>query len=373
MLGTQNLNKIEYFYIFMYIMRHRLTSDTMSDELLTCYTMLKSILQRSSLLSSSRLSATQNATMASLMDYTRRMMYTIEQQPFCGVAVHQINLMYEKPKAREDNDANNNFRESMIAEIHNFPAFYFEHEQYGASWRSLKENIHQTVSRFCPCPFDSYKIERKGGRSYNYDFEATYYKDDALVHSQKMEYKHNTKKLKGMPQFLSLYEKYNLIDVSYTRWFYDEILPHILELDPGFPIRKPDFETYNKHVHIAGHDSHPFFKAMYERLTEEKVELVNQSITTYLELFGRSFNIAKFTEKAKESQVEKKFLMWDLSTFHVEEFNATIFDDLEFKRIKNGNSVVLGNQRAEFHLLLRWRNGKGCNLPAWQIGYFPLT
>ncbi len=337
----------------------------MSDELLTCYTMLKSV--------ASRIASLPSIHTVALAEQTAQMIHRIEQHPFCGVAVHQIGLMYEKPKAREDNDFNNNFRETMVAEINNFPAFYFEHDVHGPSWRNLKHQIHTTVSQFCPCAFDSYKIERKGGRSYNYDFEATYYKGGVLVHSQKMEYKHNTKKLTGMPQFLSLYEKYNLIDVSYTRWFYDEILPQILALDPEFPEAKPDFETYNKHVHTAGHDSHPFFKAMYARLTDAKIALVNESITTYLAKHGKSFNIAKFTEKAKESQVEKKFLMWDLANFHVEEFNKTIFDDLEFKRIKNGNSVVLGNDRAEFHLLLRWRNGKGCNLPAWQIGYFPLV
>jgi len=381
----------------------------MSDEISQCYTMLKSLLTRAqaldmlkamhaamqtaadTLLSFSAVSSSEEEeaaktllsfsktsseddTLKSVLQETTRMLSAIEARSFCGATVSDIALMYQKPAKREDNDANNGIRETMIANIHDFPEFYFTHEVYGDRWLQLRDQVHTTVSGFCDKPFDTYKIEKKGGRSFNYDFEATYKKDGKTVFTQKMEYKHNTKTMTGFPQFLSLYEKYGLLPgSSYTRSFYERVLPQIVALDPAFPCAIPDYETYTKHVCSANHDVLPFFRAAYDRLTKEKIALVDRSITDYLEEHAASIDIAKFTAKARESQSEKKFLLWDRERFHVGEFGAKAFDNLVYKRIKNGNSIVIGNDAYEFHLLLRWRNGKGCNLPAWQIGFVPIV
>lgn len=291
---------------------------------------------------------------------------------FKGLSVSDIRLMYNKPTTRQENSANNELRELILAEINNVPESYFEHRVYGKMWSDLKSKLHVTLSSMCAVPFDSYTILRKGGRRFNYDFEIKWYTGGRSVQTKCVEFKHNTRSLSAMPQVMSMYERVNLLDTSYTRTFYDTTLRTMIAIDPEFPVSIPDYYTYTKHLYAVTHDTHPFFSAMYSRRTATKSDLVDTSIRSYLETYRDSFNVDKFASKMKESQVNKIFLMWDLTEFHVAEFGDAVFDGLNVVRIKNGNAIVVANEHAEFHLLLRWRNGKGCSTPAWQISYYPL-
>lgn len=272
---------------------------------------------------------------------------------------------------KSDNDKNNKIREEIIEALPDMDESYFTDLTHGEQWTNLRTKLTESIQELADNnSFTNYEIVRLAGRTNNYDFKFIYYNADTIVYERNVEFKNGSSSISKLPQFLSLSDKFNLLDceVSYSSYFYDNYLSNYLSLDSSIELEKPEKEIYLKHVSNTNYDIVPFFRELKTKehnFKKEKSQLVNESIQTYLELYGNQINLKKMADKLK-SQDNKVFMMWDGNQFHLEQIIPNM-TDLEYINIKNGNTIMLKTDVYNYHLLLRWRNHKGILNPAWQI------
>lgn len=286
-------------------------------------------------------------------------------------------LAFFTPSTRAENDATNKRRERVISMLGNIPAEFTESEEVGRYWRLLQDSWDHTLALVAEStripPYSSTQITMRGGRSYHYDADVTFCDvDGATLATRKIEFKYGAKKIKAIPQYLSLQAKFEMFGSSttYDEFWYEHYLDAYLACDPELTEEKPALDEYLKLV-TATSATHPFFKQMKERKTanqKEKDTVVNDSITAYLTEFGTSLDLAVFSSKVRASQSDKIFLLWADGEFHIDQITEPEMTDLTFKGIRNGNLLELEAAGTTHSLLLRWRNGgKGILNPAWQI------
>lgn len=290
--------------------------------------------------------------------------------------IDSIDLFY-KIGEKSNNDAENKIREDILVFLANpLQAEYATH----AKWQELYARFHDCLrTNFC----DNYSrvlIRKMAGRAHNYDFVAIFYDaDGGEIQQEKLEFKHNSKTLTKIPQILSLQDRFGLISVmSYAQYYYENYLDEYLAASQGLLsqsdktiIQKPTLAEYMTLVSGTDYSKHAMFGFMREaESTPSKkrcFEIVKESIRKYLELYSAQLNISVFSAKLKESQLGKKFLLWDLKKFNVEILSETDLNVTAIDRIKNKNAIVVLSTTYEYHMLLRWRNHMGILNPAWQI------
>lgn len=278
-----------------------------------------------------------------------------------------INLFVRPGSSKANNDAENKLREECLV-------YLASGRNLDERWTSIGEKFHISMSRVCP-GYSRMELIQKGGRTYNYDFDAIFYDDvDAIVQKSHIEFKHNASRIDKIPQFLSLQDKFGLIGAtSYSAFYYTNYLDtHLSEI--AYVGDKPTYEQYERLVSSLDWKCHPMFEKM--RAAEEQYKkqvraLVRKSISDYLELYAHTIDIARLTAKFKSTQTDKIFLLWDLNNFHVSTLNDLEMSNLTFDRVKNNNTIVVASSNYEYHLLLRWRNHLGILNPAWQISIHP--
>jgi len=131
----------------------------------------------------------------------------------------RIQLFYKKSSSKAENDAENKIREDVLAFLENeLPSEYAADEK----WRNLYEKFHETIRTLCPTEYAHVKIMKKGGRTFNYDFDVIYLNSKNIeIHRVKLEFKHNSQKIDKIPQILSLQDRFGLIDSpSYSEHYY---------------------------------------------------------------------------------------------------------------------------------------------------------
>jgi hypothetical protein len=211
-------------------------------------------------------------------------------------------------------------------------------------------------------------IVKKGGRTFNYDFDVIYLDSENIeIHRVKLEFKHNSKKIDKIPQILSLQDRFGLVDaISYSEHYYTLYLDTYLA-DIEYTGVKPTLQEYISLVAGIAPEKHPMFMFMRSAKANPAVK---ESIHTYLNAYVSKFKVDEFTKKLVESQANKYFLLWDLSQFHIDTLSAeelTIKDVLLKPTKKQTNTIVARSTASEYHLLLRWRNHNGILNPAWQV------
>jgi hypothetical protein len=262
-------------------------------------------------------------------------------------------------EGRGNNDALNKQREELLEKILDIPD-----DALHPYYRELKQKWRACLSTLCSSEFDKIKITKKAGRSHNHDFNIQFFLETVLVHTQNVEFKHNARSIENLPQFLSLYEK----QLGYMPYYYHNYLPKYLATDPGITEPIPDESTYTSKVYSSAYSCHPFFQQLYDRDNVQhaaKVAVVNESISEFLKIHAASLDMNWLAGEFNRTQKEKKYILWDLHEFHVQEL--PMVTALTFDRIKNGNAILVNSTSAQYSLLLRWRNHKGILLPAWQI------
>ena len=297
--------------------------------------------------------------------------------------VSNINYLFSQGTERGKNDAANKIREDIIEKLPHLDEEYFNHPVFGSQWNHLREKWNETIQIIYPMntttttvsnpTLDHTKIhiQKMAGRSYNYDFNLTFYTTDKRVHAQKhLEFKHNCKSIYKLPQFLSLNINSDILSVSYAEFYYDKYLEQYIALDTGITVEKPSKEMYLKNITGVNYNVDPFFQCLYERevnFKKEKSAIVDNSIRDFLETYGSFINLRTLSDKFISTQENKIYLLWDCNEFHTHELsNADLFVNT-FVGIVNSNTIVVESDKYKFKLLLRWRNHKGILNPAWQI------
>jgi hypothetical protein len=266
-----------------------------------------------------------------------------------------------------DNDAANKRREAYLAGLYDIAIT----DDTPAQLKLLHAEWRKALDSLCPIPFTAVRVNSAGGRSKNYDFQVDYSAaDGAIVHRQKVEFKHGASSISAQPQFLSLAAKDIPFPQGYAEFYYDHFLPAYCATDSGITVAPPERETYLKLIHSNNYDSHPFFRCLYDREETAKAAkrtIVRNSTKAYLEAYAEKCDLAHLGSLMTAKQDGKAFLMWDMSVFHIGFLTAADLTPTEFRGVRNGNTIILGTATHTLKLLLRWKNHNGVLFPAWQI------
>jgi hypothetical protein len=197
-----------------------------------------------------------------------------------------------------------------------------------------------------------------------------YYNDTALIANRKIEFKNGGTSIGDLPQFLSLQVKVGLFSDTYDNFWYINYLDEYIRCDAEITVAKPPLDSYLKAVTKTNYNSHPFFAQLKQRehfFQKEKNAVVNESITDYLNQYASNIDIHAFSEKVRETQTGKIYLLWSNGAFYIDKLLDTELSEMKFHSIKNGNVLEVKSGNTIYGLLLRWRNHKGILNPAWQI------
>lgn len=301
-------------------------------------------------------------------------------------AVEDIRLFLSGGQDRATNDARNKKREEILATILSVDNEYLNHPEFGALWTSIREKFLAALTTLCDEPFKKILVEQKGGMSNNYDFLVTFLgqlneqtNTRSFVKEVKLEFKHNNSSVMDLAQFLELYDKdckskFKICDVSYAEFFYDVYLDRYIQLEDGINQPKPSREEYLKNVYDIKY-RHSFFNNMYNtksNKTKEKRKLATESISAYLHEFSHFFNFEKVTEKIKESQKSKAFLLWDCENFHIQELNV---ENIQISGIKENSlrdmyfDLSIANYSHDLRVRLNWGNNACVANPRWKFTF----
>ena len=287
-----------------------------------------------------------------------------------AAAVEEVAVLYAK-NAKGDNDKCSKIRERVFNQALSVPEAFLEHPEHGAQWEYLQREMKTLADTLAQGDYTSVSIKPKGGRNYNYDALFQYVDSSmAPIGEVKVEYKCGATTIQKLPQILSLQAKFPMFSTTYDTWYYQNWLDKYLATDPGITETKPSLEDYLGLVTNTEYDVLPFFQQLKDRedvQKKNKAAIVNESIREYLKLHGPSLNLEMIVEKIRDTQLNKKFVLWHEGNFHVDSFTR---DDLRIHRIgsiRNGNVLELFSDTARYDMLLRWRNHKGVLNPAWQI------
>lgn len=282
---------------------------------------------------------------------------------------------------KSNNDAYNKIRENIITNMFNLDDEYFNDTVYGEDWKKIHEKFNVSVSTLCDIPFSSINIKHMGGMSYNYDFLLTFLDENKTnIKTVKLEFKHNNSNVANLVQFMELYDKdcknkYEVcLEKSYAEFYYDNYLDKYLDADDELICEKPPLNEYLKYLSDIKY-SHPFFSLLHEKKNNQikrKKDIANESVKEYLKLYSSTFNFDKITQKIRESQSDKVFLLWDCENFHIQKLdvgNISIngikkMDELSF-------DVNVENFEYDICVRLRWANNNGLANPSWKFSFIP--
>lgn len=283
-------------------------------------------------------------------------------------------LTFFSTSSRSENDAANNIRENILKIILHPPKEFMNHVEYGSHWHKVTQAWNETLQKIAQdTQIPSYTVIKsisRGGRKYHYDMDVMYYNGSDCVANRKIEFKNGGTTINDLPQFLSLQAKINLFPETYDTFYYKQYLDSYLACDTGITETKPSLTDYLKRVTSTKYTISPFFSQLKERELihqSEKNKVVNSSITEYLTRYHTELNITAFSEKIKETQKDKIFVLWEKGQFHLDKMEEQEMTHMSFHAIKNGNVLEVDSGKTRYGLLLRWRNHKGILNPAWQI------
>ncbi len=257
--------------------------------------------------------------------------------------------------SKDQNDHVNKKREVIIKNILNktLPKKWFSSPQWFKIALGLKDflkPLEQKYGTFVECI-------HKAGRTFNYDFVFVFKNE-----SVKIEFKCNVDSISKYPEILSVASNAFTKNISYPEYFYDMYLTALTDL------QLPSKEFYLKNIHKHKVND-PFFVEL-KKITNAKIT-VDESIDDYL-TNKLTFDYTAFKTKLQD-QFDKVFMLYRNETFYQEQIeNSEIIEEINLKKGRTdfNNTIILKtNGKAEYHLLLRWKNHAGVLFPAWQVKY----
>lgn len=281
--------------------------------------------------------------------------------------------------SRKENDSNNKMRERIVENIINnsIPSHYFENER----WYHLREEIHEFYSKLSLSEnilIASVKCNIKAGRGNCYDFDFVINeKTDNLILS--IEWKFNAKTIQGTPQISSPSNPSQYLNINYEGYHYDNYLPKILE---GTDIKIPDKETYMKDVHLNKSKSLKDIQDNYYKgcKTSSKFTGKEDDIEYYKKLKKTSkesiqsfmknaeLNCSELSKYLQKKQKDKIYMLYKNGKINLQKINSNDYIILSYeKNIKLQSFIATCVSGLKLKIMLRWKNGHGVALPAFQI------
>jgi hypothetical protein len=290
------------------------------------------------------------------------------------IKIEDIEKFYNI-NTRSNNDVSNKIREKILLKLFNIGKFYTNDINYSSKWLELKDAWNSVLKEIANnVRYDNIEVTNLGGRGNNSDYLVKYYNNNELILSKNVEFKFNASDISKIPQILQIYEASLKLPVSYSEYYYDNFLKKYLDTDNELRnINIPDKEIYLKYIKNTKYDCHELFTKMYNHEETEKslkFNIVNESIKSYLEKYGKDCNIEVFKSYLNKSQLDKVYILWDIKQkkFHIDQCLYNSSKELILSEVTD-NTIIIKQDDIIFKLLLRWKNHKGILLPAYQISY----
>ena len=285
------------------------------------------------------------------------------------VAFGDVNLFYNA-STRKKNDSTNKKRENIVVAITKdaILASWYENER----WSNLKAALFDYYRNLCGSEeIHSVNIEKKGGRTYTYDFLLEINGND-----YKVEFKYGADMIGRIPQFVSPTKPSQYFSGSYEEFYYDKYLSK-MELGVIIPARdvwlsqvhqpSPECMTEILCKYYGGCQK----SSKYTGNEDDKLfynnckKLASDSIKEFLK--QTKLNKEELSKYLIGTQRGKHYMLFKNGQFHLDRINEETLTIQEIKKITKNYVLLKTNSGKELKVLLRWKNGNGVAYPALQI------
>ena len=134
--------------------------------------------------------------------------------------VHIDSILYFTTTGRrEDNDAINKQRESIVMDIMNddIPLDYYSKSP---NWNILRNNVHGFLQSIVPF-YLSVKAFKRAGRGFHCDFCVNFTLADGSILAKKVEWKYGATSIVECPQWVSPMKPSQYLTGSFEEYYYD--------------------------------------------------------------------------------------------------------------------------------------------------------
>ena len=300
------------------------------------------------------------------------------------VTIIKLTLKYASidafiPSTKKNNDKNNKMREAIVSAIINskIPPEYYK---YSRRWRHLK-TIIDTYCRSLATDgqtYDNIECTLKAGRGNNYDFDITLHYPNQKD-TFNIELKFNAGSIDAAPQFVSPMKPSQYLDESYESYFYEDYLEYIMA---KLSLPMPSQEIYLKQIHSEKPACMTEYQNLYYQGCSRSSQytgvpnaisfyiyckhLTKASIANFIET--TELKTEKLTKYLQSSQKDKIYMLYKHNKFIKQSVNM---DDYIITGVvaEPSKSRYICNTKSgkKIKVLLRWKNGHGIALPAFQI------
>jgi len=294
------------------------------------------------------------------------------------IHLKEINYFNTNTSKKQKNDKNNKKREHIISSIINSetPKIFFIKS---LRWFNLKKEIDLYISNLARdnniYQIDNISCNIKAGRKYNYDFDIVI----NYIYHFNIELKFNAKKIKQAPQFVSPMKLSEYLSNNFEEFYYDL---YLVKLEEKYGMNIPEKEEYLSKIHSPNpkcleHIQDKYYKGCKQSSkftnNKEDIEFYNymkkiskDSISDFVS--KNDINIDKLNEYLKNSQKNKKYMLYKEKSLYFEEHNES---DYLIKSYEKEPSLSRYKAKTEsgntLKILIRWKNGNGVAFPAFQI------
>jgi hypothetical protein len=301
-------------------------------------------------------------------------------KPFSPFTYNKVILSVKSINAfnvssRCSNDKNNKLREHIIGALINnkVPENYF----VLAKWLTMKYNLSNYINSLSTKCYIKVDCKNKAGRANKYDFLIKLYYTQDTYDEYKVEFKFNASSLDKAPQFVSPMKPSRYLSSSYEEFYYTN---YLTKLALKGNLKMPPKEEYLKHVHSNKPKCMTDYQDLYykgcrssSKFTgnQEHIDFYNYakelssiSISEFIE--SNELNIAMLSNYLQTSQANKIYMLYTNNTFIKQIINSD--DYMLIDVIKHSNSYeCISKSGKKIYALIRWKNGNGIALPAFQI------
>jgi hypothetical protein len=279
-------------------------------------------------------------------------------------------------KSRSTNNENNHKRETFITFMNSWNENDFNDPEYGQACLKHVVSFNKAQKQICPS-YATYKITKKAGRKYNYDFDISYTDStNQVIQTSKIEFKFNANTIESLPQFVSPMNPSKYLSQSFEEDWYNKYLVSLLH---RYNLPVSDFDTYLKQIHGNEPECMKDAQLLYYQgckksskytknpeFYNECIRLSKECITNFIS--NTELNIELLTEYLVDSQKEKIYLLYKDEEYQVQYMNPDDYTIVSYVKDPQGSRYMATTKsNKQIRILLRWKNGNGIAYPAFQI------
>ena len=282
---------------------------------------------------------------------------------------------------RSFNDHNNKKREHIITHMSDINEDYTSHLKYGEDWKKLQTGFDAKMKDICPS-YCSYKIEHKAGRNFKYDYLISFLDEHKnKIATKKVEFKFNVATIDAAPQFVSPMNPSRFMTTSFEEYYYDNYLVNLLQ---KFGFEVPERSLYLKTVNQttpkcmetaqqlyyqgASKKSSSKYTGTIESLTfcNNCKKISKECISNFIS--NNELNIEVMNQYLIEGQANKIYLLYKNGEFNIQTMTPDDYTIASYsKNPKKSRFEAITKTNKKMNLLLRWKNGNGIAMTAFQI------